>query len=188
MILADATLGQVKESSEACRRRNGQAGHLQLGGPGRRGTRGEPDLLHLSGPELMEKHNRDAPGEVCLHGEGGDVRTYLTEDAEIIITGYGTSARVARSAVDQLRKEGVKAGLFRPDHPDALPDQGAQPGDLGQKVLVAEMSNGQYRDDVLLHLDRGSRTAGRPGQPHGRYPDPGGGRAQGRTEHDKEVQ
>ena len=39
---------------------------------------------------------------------------YKTEDAEIIITGFGTVARIAKSAVDSLRKEGYKVGLFRP--------------------------------------------------------------------------
>jgi len=39
---------------------------------------------------------------------------YLTDDAEIILTGYGISGRIARSAVDKLREEGIKAGLIRP--------------------------------------------------------------------------
>jgi 2-oxoisovalerate ferredoxin oxidoreductase alpha subunit len=65
---------------------------------------------------------------------------------------------VARSAVDQLRKEGVKAGLFRPISLMPFPTQDLNRAALGKKVLVAEMSNGQYRDDVLLHLDRGKNT------------------------------
>lgn len=40
--------------------------------------------------------------------------TYLLEDAELILTGYGISARIAHSAVDVLRQEGIKAGLVRP--------------------------------------------------------------------------
>lgn len=42
------------------------------------------------------------------------VELYMVEDAEYIITGYGTSARVSKSAVDVLRKEGMKVGLIRP--------------------------------------------------------------------------
>ena len=36
--------------------------------------------------------------------------SYLTDDADIVITGYGTSARVARSAVDQLRGKASRRG------------------------------------------------------------------------------
>ena len=43
-----------------------------------------------------------------------DYEEYLTEDAEIIITAYGISGRIAKSAVKMLREEGVKAGLIRP--------------------------------------------------------------------------
>ena len=39
---------------------------------------------------------------------------YLTEDAELILTAYGISGRIAKSAVNLLRAEGIKAGLVRP--------------------------------------------------------------------------
>ncbi|MTK10247.1 MAG: 3-methyl-2-oxobutanoate dehydrogenase subunit VorB [Hungatella sp.] len=42
------------------------------------------------------------------------VEEYETEDAEVVITAYGISARIAKSAVNILRKEGIKAGLIRP--------------------------------------------------------------------------
>lgn len=42
------------------------------------------------------------------------VEEYLVEDAEYIVTGYGTSARVAKAVVDAMREEGYKFGLIRP--------------------------------------------------------------------------
>lgn len=39
---------------------------------------------------------------------------YETEDADFIIAAYGTSARIVKTAIKQLRKEGIKAGLIRP--------------------------------------------------------------------------
>lgn len=42
------------------------------------------------------------------------VEEYMVEDAEIILTAYGISGRIAKSAVNVLRAEGVKAGLIRP--------------------------------------------------------------------------
>jgi 2-oxoisovalerate ferredoxin oxidoreductase alpha subunit len=80
--------------------------------------------------------------------------TYLTEDAEVLLTGYGSSARIARSAVDVLRADGIKAGLFRPITLFPFPQEELQKAAKGKKILVVELSNGQYRDDVILHLDR----------------------------------
>jgi 2-oxoglutarate ferredoxin oxidoreductase subunit alpha len=42
------------------------------------------------------------------------VEEYLLDDAEFVIAAYGTSARVSKSAIRELRKEGIKAGLLRP--------------------------------------------------------------------------
>lgn len=38
---------------------------------------------------------------------------YLVEDADIIIVAFGSTSRSARFAVNEARKEGIKAGLFR---------------------------------------------------------------------------
>ena len=77
-----------------------------------------------------------------------------TDDAEILLVGYGIVSRVLLSAVEALRKEGVKAGLFRPitlwPYPaDALRRAAAKV----QKVLVVELSNGQMLEDVRLTLN-----------------------------------
>jgi len=37
-----------------------------------------------------------------------------TEDAEVLLVGYGIVSRVLLSTAEALRQEGVKAGLFRP--------------------------------------------------------------------------
>jgi 2-oxoisovalerate ferredoxin oxidoreductase alpha subunit len=65
---------------------------------------------------------------------------------------------VARSAVDQLRAEGVKAGLFRPISLMPFPIEQLNKAAAGKKVLVVEMSNGQYMNDVILYLDRKKQT------------------------------
>ena len=46
--------------------------------------------------------------------EDAQSESYLVEDAEIVIAAYGISARAAKSAIRELRKEGVKIGLVRP--------------------------------------------------------------------------
>ena len=39
---------------------------------------------------------------------------YMTEDADIIIAAYGTTARIAKKSIKELRARGIKAGLLRP--------------------------------------------------------------------------
>jgi len=77
-----------------------------------------------------------------------------TEDAEVLLVGYGIVSRVLLSTVEALRKEGVKAGLFRPitlwPYPSkALAKSAAQV----EKVIVVELSNGQMVEDVRLALN-----------------------------------
>ncbi len=43
-----------------------------------------------------------------------EVEEYLTDDAEILIIAHGIVAGCAKEAVDELRENGKKAGLFRP--------------------------------------------------------------------------
>jgi len=38
---------------------------------------------------------------------------YLVDDAEVVIVAFGSTSRSARFAVNEARKEGIKAGLFR---------------------------------------------------------------------------
>jgi pyruvate/2-oxoacid:ferredoxin oxidoreductase alpha subunit len=79
---------------------------------------------------------------------------YQTEDAEVLLVGYGIVSRVLRSTVEEARKEGLRAGLFRPITLWPYPSRAlAEAAARVQKVLVVEMSNGQMVEDVRLALD-----------------------------------
>lgn len=76
-----------------------------------------------------------------------------TEDAELILTGYGTSARVCKSAVALARKEGLKVGLLRPITVWPFPKKEfAKLAEKTKHFLVVEMSLGQYVEDVQLAI------------------------------------
>lgn len=80
-----------------------------------------------------------------------EVQEYLLDDADIAIVAFGSTARSAKSAVDVLREEGIKAGLFRPITIWPLAEK--QLADLSNKVkriVVVEMNKGQY----FLEVDR----------------------------------
>jgi 2-oxoisovalerate ferredoxin oxidoreductase alpha subunit len=79
---------------------------------------------------------------------------YRTEDAELIVVGYGIVSRVLRSAVDEARKQGRKVGLFRPITLWPFPSKELLATALrAQEILVVELSNGQMVEDVRLALD-----------------------------------
>lgn len=77
--------------------------------------------------------------------------SYLLEDAEYVLVAYGTSARISRSAVNILRKEGIKAGLFRPITLWPYPYRELKAESKNAKrILTVEMSLGQMVEDVRL--------------------------------------
>ncbi|MEF3279621.1 MAG: 3-methyl-2-oxobutanoate dehydrogenase subunit VorB [Elusimicrobiota bacterium] len=78
----------------------------------------------------------------------------MTEDAEILLVAYGTSARVSASAIKMAREKGIKAGLFRPITLWPFPKK--QLFNLASKIkniLVVEMSLGQMVEDVRLSVE-----------------------------------
>jgi pyruvate/2-oxoacid:ferredoxin oxidoreductase alpha subunit len=110
--------------------------------------------IYLETDEL-EEHQRRMEAKY-IRAQETEQRSELchTEDAEVLLVGYGIVSRVLLSTVEALRKEGVKAGLFRPitlwPYPTkALVEAAAKV----QKVLVVELSNGQMVEDVRLALN-----------------------------------
>jgi 2-oxoglutarate/2-oxoacid ferredoxin oxidoreductase subunit alpha len=75
---------------------------------------------------------------------------YYLEDAEYLVVGFGTSGRIALSAVRQARAAGMKVGLFRPI--TLKPYPASELEELSKKmkgILVVEMNSGQMLDDVI---------------------------------------
>lgn len=81
--------------------------------------------------------------------------SYRTEDAEIILTAYGTVGRICKSAVDALRGKGIKAGLIRPITLFPFPAEtyraAAENGET-RAFLTVELSLGQMVEDVELSV------------------------------------
>ncbi len=78
--------------------------------------------------------------------------TYLTDDADLVIVGYGISGRIARTTAEALRKEGIKAGVFRPITLNPFPQAQLAAAAKGKKVMTIELDAGQFADDVRLQL------------------------------------
>lgn len=81
-----------------------------------------------------------------------DFEEYQMEDAEIILVAYGISSRIARSAVELARSQGMKVGLFRPKTLFPFPKRELKKiADERECTFISvEMSNGQMADDIKL--------------------------------------
>ena len=77
--------------------------------------------------------------------------TFMCDDADYILTGYGTCARVCKKAVKMLREQGIKAGLFRPitlwPFPKAPFKKAAE---HAKQFISVELSMGQMIEDIQL--------------------------------------
>lgn len=80
--------------------------------------------------------------------------TIMTEDAEHLIVAFGSAARIAESAIKEMRENGVKVGLFRPITVWPYPEKALREAAKGVKdVLVVEINAGQMVQDVRLALN-----------------------------------
>ena len=95
----------------------------------------------------------------------------MLDDAEILLIGYGSASLAIKEAVEVLRAEGVKVGMFRPITLWPSPEQTMY--DLGQKfdkVLSVELNQGQYLEEIQRAMGRKdihklTKTNGRPFSP-----------------------
>jgi len=75
----------------------------------------------------------------------------LTDDADIVLVGYGIVARVLRRVVNLLRGEGIKAGLLRPITVWPFPETEIRTLSSSlEAMMVVELSAGQMVEDVRL--------------------------------------
>jgi len=102
------------------------------------------DELEAHNLKLQAKYDRIQQNETEFEG-------YRLDDADAILVSYGISSRIARSAVDAARKEGIKAGLFRPISLWPFPDKELRSfAERGARFISVEMSEGQMREDIRL--------------------------------------
>jgi 2-oxoisovalerate ferredoxin oxidoreductase alpha subunit len=107
----------------------------------------EPDALEAHIRKLEAKYVQAAQAEPRHEN-------FETEDAEVLLVGYGITSRVLRSAVEMARREGLKAGLFRPITLWPFPAKALlEASKKVSKILVVELSNGQMVEDVRLTLN-----------------------------------
>jgi len=103
----------------------------------------------------LEEHQRQMEAKY-IRAQAAEQRAELcyTDDAEVLLVGYGIVSRVLLSTVEALRKQGIKAGLLRPITLWPFPKKALlEAASRVEKVLVVELSNGQMVEDVRLTLN-----------------------------------
>ena len=106
-------------------------------------------------PSVLEQHNRKLFAKYAvMEREECRWQKEMTDDADFVIVAYGTTARIARSAMRKLRDKGIKAGLIRPITLWPFPNAPIQKAaEHAKAFLTVEMSMGQMVDDVRLAVN-----------------------------------
>jgi len=107
-------------------------------------------------PEVMEKHVE----RLFVKFEKMRVKEQRWEDYQlddkppVVLCAYGTTARICKTAMRELRKQGIKVGLFRPITAWPFPYDALKKHVEATKVfLTVEMSMGQMVDDVRFAVE-----------------------------------
>jgi len=103
-------------------------------------------------PELASRALQRILDKIERHRERIEsFETLGTEDADVVIVAIGIVARAARRAVQDLRAEGIKAGLLRPVTLWPFPEAAVRAAATrARRVLVPEMNAGQ----LVLEVER----------------------------------
>ncbi len=156
LVLADAIIGQMMEpvnlSYPTEFKKKLPPKKWVLNGAKKRSANAMMSLLLKDG--ALQEHNRKL-GQKWDKIRSSEQRfsAYKTKEAKYLIVSYGSQARIVSDAVDILRKQNIKAGLFRPITLWPYPEKGLKRTARGaKKILVVEQSLGQMVEDVRLAL------------------------------------
>ena len=123
----------------------------------------DPDELEAHNNKLQAKY-RDVEANHTM------VETYNCDGADVIVTAYGTVARIVKNVIKEAAKEGIKVGLIRPITLWPFPAAAfRQYADTPKGFLCVEMSTGQMVEDVRLALN-GRNTVEFHGRTGGHVP------------------
>lgn len=156
-LVSDGMLGQMMEPVEfgqyTKKKRAGNKRWILTGHRHRRTPRTvkslrlDPAKLESHNLELQEKYSRITRREARFE-------SYRANDAELIFCAFGSTARIVKNSVDDLRQRGCRAGLIRPQTLWPFPARAfrALPENC-KSIVCVEMNCGQMVDDVRLAVE-----------------------------------
>ncbi len=152
MLLGDGALGQMMEPVNFEEKPIVlQEKHWAANGLKERTKPNVINSLYLQ-PEKLEAHNVHLQNKYqIIRGNECRWEEINVEDAELIVVAYGITSRIARSAVEMAKQDGLKVGLFRPISLWPFPNKRLKVlAQQAKSFLVTELSAGQMVEDVRL--------------------------------------
>lgn len=163
IVFADGLQGQMMESVELPEQEAEKPDFSAWAAQGEPKTREnliKSIFLDAAAQERFNEHLQEKYARMAADAIGEE---YLAEDAEIVIVAFGIGSRIARTTAEELRRQGVKAGCFRPISLNPFPCEQLAKACKGKKVMTIELDAGQFADDVRLNLAKaglGTEAAG----------------------------
>ena len=152
VVFADGLQGQMMETVKLPERelpRPDFSAWAAQGEPATRGNLVKSIYLDAAQQEEFNRHLQEKYARMSADAMG---EAYLADDAELLIVAFGISGRIARTTAEELRREGVKAGVFRPVTLNPFPREQLAAVAKGRRVMTIELDAGQFADDVRLNL------------------------------------
>ncbi|MBW1864761.1 MAG: 3-methyl-2-oxobutanoate dehydrogenase subunit VorB, partial [Deltaproteobacteria bacterium] len=157
MILGDGLIGQMMEPvefSDDLKTDASDKDSWATNGMDHRGSsqRNLVKSLFLD-PEALNQHNLTLKAKYDqMKQEEVRFDTYnIDTDYQVLIVSYGTMSRVCRTAIDNMKKEGVEVGMVRPQTLFPFPEEqvlAAAEKKSCKAVASIEMSMGQMIEDI----------------------------------------
>ncbi|WP_303723011.1 3-methyl-2-oxobutanoate dehydrogenase subunit VorB [Malonomonas rubra] len=152
-ILTDATLGQMMEPIDIK-----EEPHHRTKKPWALDTSPASNdnlvtSIYLDFDDMEAHINRLHAKYAEISAQEAQAEVYGADVPDIVLTGYGITGRMLRSAIDRLNKRGIDATLIRPQTLWPFPSKTYQQVvETGVPVLSVELSCGQFVEDVRLAL------------------------------------
>jgi 2-oxoglutarate ferredoxin oxidoreductase subunit alpha len=154
MMVGDGMIGQMMEPIEF--KESTSRFELKEKTWATTGTKGErkPNIINSLAldPAELEKHNHRLQAKYDEMKEK-EVRyeTYNMENADIVLVAYGTTSRIVKNAINELKEQNINVGLIRPITLWPFPMKAFDEVPASCKSLMSvEMSMGQMVDDVKI--------------------------------------
>lgn len=152
IVICDGVIGQIMEAVEIPEGNGKQAADPSEWAVGYMDKRGRSTIIRslFLNPDELEEHNiKLAAKWRKIAANEKKCEKYMTDDAKLVISAFGTAARISRSVVNTLRAEGMKVGLIRPIMVNPFPfDEFESLLPTCRHILDTEMNMGQMIRDV----------------------------------------
>ena len=152
VVFADGLQGQMMETVRLPAQESPKPDFSAWAAQGEAKTRANLVKSIFLDAAAQERFNAHLQEKYAAMADDALSETYLADDAELMIAAFGIGSRIARTAAEELRRAGVKAGCFRPITLNPFPRAALAAACRGRKVMTIELDAGQFADDVRLNL------------------------------------